>query len=132
MRVARGLRRRMGADTSLGDIPPHHLRALRVVVSVDEPIRLGALADRLHIAPRSTTEVVDALEAKGLVARTPDPTDRRATCVVVTPEGADAWESLREQRHADLEQVFSVLSARDRSELARLLTVLEQAAPPRC
>ena len=40
-------------------------------------IRSSELAALLHLAPRSATEVIDALESKGLVARSPDPTDRR-------------------------------------------------------
>lgn len=38
-----------------------------------DPIRLKDLAERLRIAPRSATEVVDQLEVKGLVRRDPDP-----------------------------------------------------------
>ena len=37
-------------------------------------MRPSVLAERLRIAPRSATEVVDALEARGLVERGPDPT----------------------------------------------------------
>ncbi|MDD0859754.1 MarR family transcriptional regulator [Arthrobacter alpinus] len=40
-------------------------------------VRLKDLAERLRIAPRSATEVVDQLEAKGLVRREADPSDRR-------------------------------------------------------
>jgi DNA-binding MarR family transcriptional regulator len=42
-------------------------------------MRLSELSEHLHIAPRSATEVVDALESRGLVRRRPDPDDRRAT-----------------------------------------------------
>lgn len=44
-------------------------------------VRNSHLAERLHIAAHSTTEVVDQLEAKELVIRTPDPADRRATLI---------------------------------------------------
>ena len=54
------------------------------------PMRLSELSDRLHIAPRSATEVVDALEARGLVERRPDPSDRRATLVELTEHGPRA------------------------------------------
>jgi hypothetical protein len=43
-------------------------------------------AHHLHIAARPATEVVDALESRGLVRRLPDPVDRRAAGVEpVTP-----------------------------------------------
>ena len=78
-------------------------------------MRLSELSDRLHIAPRSTTEVIDALESRGLIQRQPDPGDRRATLVEVTGRGASVLEA---------ERVFSRLSQADRAHLARILRKL--------
>ena len=58
-------------------------------------MRLSELSDRLHIAPRSTTEVIDALESRGLIQRQPDPGDRRATLVEVTGRGASVLDAIR-------------------------------------
>ena len=49
------------------------------------------LSQALRCTPRNVTDLVDALEAAGLVARGQHPTDRRATLVRLTSQGeADA------------------------------------------
>ena len=94
--VARQLRERSQETLAPWDITPAHLRALRTLRR-HGTMRLSELSDHLHIAPRSTTEVVDALEARDLVRRRADPGDRRATLVEVTEHGAGAAD--RDPRH---------------------------------
>ena len=84
-------------------------------------MRLCELSDHLRIAPRSTTEVVDALEERGLVERRPDPNDRRATLVALTDHGVTVGEAIRAARQAEAERFFGGLSASDRDHLARIL-----------
>src|SRR4051794_35954041 len=86
MHVARLQRRRWRDALAPWDLVPSQARALRVVTQ-REAARLSDLAEALRIAPRSATEVVDALEERGLVARTPDPGDRRAVLIRATPQG---------------------------------------------
>ena len=86
-------------------------------------MRLSELSDRLRIAPRSATEVVDALEARGLVQRRPDPGDRRATLVEVTDDGGGVLDAIR---GTEAERVFGRLSPADRSHLARILRKLRE------
>ena len=78
--VARRLRIQTQRALAPWEVTPAQARALGVL-NRHGPLRLGALSERLHIAPRSATEVVDALEERGLVERRPDPADRRATLV---------------------------------------------------
>ena len=89
-------------------------------------MRLSELSDHLHIAPRSTTEVVDALEARGLVRRRADPGDRRATLVEVTEHGRRVGEAIQSARDAEARSFFSVLSETDRTHLARILRKLRR------
>ena len=105
------------------DITPSHFRALRVLRRKG-PIRLSELSGYLHIAPRSATEVVDALEARGLVARRPDPGDRRATLVEVTPQGTSVLEAIHAARGAEAGRAFARLSPADQADLARILRQL--------
>lgn len=102
------------------DVTPSQMRALRVLIRHGH-VRSSELAAHLHITPRSTTEVVDALEAKGLVARSPDPSDRRATLVSLTPRGERLGDEVRRARGAESERLFERLSEHDRTELARIL-----------
>src|SRR5262249_31628831 len=52
------------------------------------PITMRELAQELSIDAPYATLVVDDLEARGLVERRPDATDRRRKIVAVTPEGS--------------------------------------------
>jgi len=118
--VARQLREVSQETLAPWAISPSHLRALRVLRR-HGVMRLSELSDRLHIAPRSTTEVIDALESRGLVQRRPDPGDRRATLVEVTGHGASVLDAIR---GTEAERVFGRLSQADRAHLARILRKL--------
>ena len=48
---------------------------------------LSRIGQRLQVHPTSVTNTIDRLEADGLVARVPHPTDRRATLAEITPAG---------------------------------------------
>ena len=62
------------------------------------PTTQRTLSDALVVAPRTITGLVDGLVASGHVSREPHPTDRRATLVTPTPEGAEAAAALVEGR----------------------------------
>jgi DNA-binding MarR family transcriptional regulator len=123
MRAARTLRRRWRAVLAPWDLSPHQARALGVVGRRDG-VRLSDLADSLHIAPRSATEVADGLQERGLIERTPDPGDRRAVLVRPTDEGRRIRAEIDAARSADAAVLFARLPAGDRAELARLLRTL--------
>jgi DNA-binding MarR family transcriptional regulator len=122
--VARRLRRLSREGMAQWDINPSHARAL-AVLGRHGTMRLSELSDHLHIAPRSTTEVVDALEERGLVSRQPDPSDRRATLISVTPEGDHVIQAVWSTRSAEVEAIFGSLSATDRAALGRILRKLQ-------
>ncbi len=53
---------------------------------------MRVMGDRLQLHPTSVTNIVDRLQADGLVLRTPHPTDRRATLVEITDAGSALLE----------------------------------------
>jgi DNA-binding MarR family transcriptional regulator len=122
--VARQLRDMSQQTLAPWDLTPSNLRALRVL-NRHGMMRLSELSDRLHIAPRSTTEVIDALQSRGLVQRRPDPGDRRATLAEVTERGASVLGAIRAARGTEAERVFARLSQTDRAHLARILRKLQ-------
>ena len=95
--VARQLRERSAETLAPWGITPAHLRALRAL-SRHGTMRLSELSDHLQVAPRTATEVVDALQARALVRRRADPGDRRATLVEVTEHGAGILAEIRATR----------------------------------
>jgi DNA-binding MarR family transcriptional regulator len=123
--VARQLRETSQETLAPWDITPAQFRALRVLRR-HGLIRLSELSDRLDIAPRSTTEVVDALESRRLVGRRSDPDDRRATLVEVTEHGTEVLDAIRAARGTEAERAFGQLSPADRADLARILSKLRE------
>jgi DNA-binding MarR family transcriptional regulator len=118
--VARRLRHTSRETLAPWDVTPSQLRALGTLMR-HGAVRPGALAKHLGIAPRSATEVVDALEQRGLVRRETDPDDRRATLVVVTDAGRELAAAVRKARAAETDRAFAGLPDADRAELERLL-----------
>jgi DNA-binding MarR family transcriptional regulator len=123
--VARSLRHSHKEALDPLGITPSHGRALSELLRHGS-MRPGGLADHLRIAPRSATEVVDDLERRGLVERTPDPADRRATLVTLTEEGLAAGDAIRAARQAAAERFFTGLTADERADLTRILRRLRE------
>jgi DNA-binding MarR family transcriptional regulator len=123
--VARQLRHRTRETVAPFGVTAGQARALAVLAR-DGGARPGTLAEQLRIAPRSGTEVVDALEERGLVHRSPDPDDRRATLVTLTPAGERVAASVRAAQRAEAETFFGTLPVEDRAALARILGVLRE------
>jgi DNA-binding MarR family transcriptional regulator len=96
-------------------------RALRVLISAGDPMRIGDLAAKLEIVPRSATTMVDGLENAGFVTRRMDPCDRRSILLAATAKGQDLIARLAEERTASAETLFTPLSADEKLELLRLL-----------
>ncbi len=61
--------------------------ALSKLVAADEPLPLSTLAERCACVRSNITQLVDRLEADGLVSRSDDPHDRRSIRAELTEEG---------------------------------------------
>jgi DNA-binding MarR family transcriptional regulator len=123
--VARRLRETSQETLAPWDITPAQFRALRVLRR-HGALRLSELSGHLHIAARSTTEVIDALESRDLVARRADPEDRRAILVEVTDHGSVVLDAISTARGTETERAFDRLTPADRANLARILRKLRQ------
>ena len=60
---------------------------------LERPVGMAELTDRLHIEKSTLTGLVDRAEKRGLVHRTPDPGDRRALRVALTPAGRNVADT---------------------------------------
>jgi DNA-binding MarR family transcriptional regulator len=78
---------RLEADGYHGVQPAYH--ALFENIDPDGT-RLTELAERADMTHQSMSELVASLERNGWVERRPDPSDRRARLVCLTPEGRRA------------------------------------------
>lgn len=91
------------------------------------PSRLTEIAEHFAFAPRSITEAVDNLERDGLAAREPDPTDRRAKLVTITPAGQAAIDATKKVKAKVIQQIFGKLTEAQRKEFSALLDTLSGA-----
>lgn len=103
---------------------PGQQRLLRALARAGRPRRLGELAQVLDVAPRSVTAKVDQAEADGQVRRVPDPDDRRATLVELTPAGRDVLARASAERSVGAGERLARLTSDERAELIRLLRVV--------
>ena len=101
------------------------VRALRRLAA--EPLTLRALADRLAADPPYVTLIVDDLQKRGLVARTPHPEDRRSKLVALT----DAGRAAAARAAAILDEPPAALRDVPDEDLAALLRVLERLSAQR-
>jgi DNA-binding MarR family transcriptional regulator len=123
MRMARRLRRER-ADTSLT------LTQLSALATVERhgPLTPGELAEHERVQPPSMTRVIGGLEERGLLTRTPHPTDGRQALVSVTPAAVALLAVERAARERWLSAALQALSADERSTLAAAVPVLERLA----
>lgn len=123
-RLARLLRQQDG-----GTLGATASSALATVSRVGAPT-LGELATSEHVTAPTITKVVGKLEEGGLVRRQVDPSDRRVSRVVLTPEGQRHLEENRTRRTAWLVGQLRGLPEGDVARLADAVDVLEALAEP--
>lgn len=122
-----GLHRELRRHGAGAEVAPGQIRMLRVLARAGEPIRLGQLATHLDIAPRSATAKVDAAVRDGLIVRTPDPADRRAALISLTPKAHDILAQAHSARGSAAEVLLQELSASEQQQLLELLRRIRSA-----
>jgi len=100
------------------------LAALHRLSEAGESLPLGQLAERLSCVKSNVTQLVDRLEADGLVARAADANDRRSRLAVLTDAGRSAYEKGRRIQLDAEEALFGALTAEESATLHTLLSKL--------
>jgi DNA-binding MarR family transcriptional regulator len=103
------------------------LAALDRLMQTGGILPLGQLADRLACVKSNVTQLVDRLEADGLVTREPDPNDRRSRLAVITDAGRQAYEKGADIRRDAERQLFGALTSDDAARLADIIEKLDRA-----
>ena len=78
------------------------------------PLTISAIQNKVLLASGSITAAIDRLEERGLVVRKSTSSDRRARLVQLTQEGKRVAAAYFEKHVRDLEDLMSVLSAKER------------------
>jgi DNA-binding MarR family transcriptional regulator len=93
----------------------------------DAGTRVSVLAQRAGMTKQSMAQLVEHLEAHGYVERVPDPVDRRAKLVRVTPRGAEVFAVVREFVAETDARLAERLGAAKLARLRALLSELGEA-----
>ena len=93
-------------------------------------LRVTDLTASLMIGSSGTTKRLDRLEGNGLVARSPDPNDRRGTLIELTERGLGLIDGVTAAHLANERELLAGLSGAEREQLVELLRKLRLALPP--
>lgn len=88
------------------------------------PLTISEIQDKVMLASGSMTAAIDRLEKMRLVVRKSTAKDRRARVVQLTPEGKRVATASFEKHAKDLEQVASILTGKDKTQLYESLKKL--------
>jgi DNA-binding MarR family transcriptional regulator len=90
-----------------------------VITRLDKhgPATTAGLARAESIKPQSMGATIAALEARGIVARKPHPTDRRQFHIHLTPKGRAIRQTTREAKHTWIAQHIAQLTPHERQTL---------------
>jgi DNA-binding MarR family transcriptional regulator len=117
---------RNAADNSLREcgLSLSGYKLMRALENSDRSMR--EISDALHVSPRTVTDIIDGLEARGLVARCPHPADRRVTLLRLTADGKRQLATASAKAEKSHHDAVSALSQHDQKALRVLL---DQVAP---
>ena len=91
------------------------------VICQQGPMRMGELAEALHITPASTTRAVACLADKGYVQRTKSAEDQRSIVVSSTESGRAAYQIIADRLRYGIDRILGEFSPSEQQQLADLL-----------
>ena len=124
LHTARTLEDRMEEALAGVGLSSPKLSVLTQLAEAPAPLSLSELASRQRCVRSNMTQLVDRLEADGLVRRIPDPADRRAVRAELTGCGRARQGEGAERMRAVEAELLGQLSAREQGLLAELLDTL--------
>jgi DNA-binding MarR family transcriptional regulator len=108
------------AAASRHGLTPQQVKAL---LALDEALPMRRVAERLGAEPSNLTGIVDRLQARGLVERRADPSDRRIKLIATTDAGKAVAADLR-GRLPFATDPLAALSDGQRQDLRDLLRLM--------
>lgn len=90
-----------------------------------EGLRMGELSRRMMVTGGNVTGITDQLEREKLVQRVPDPHDRRAWAVRLTPAGRTAFADMAAVHERWIDEMLADIPAEDKTALIALLSSMK-------
>ena len=124
--VTRLMRRNLNRRAQELGLPQAQWRAL-AFLSRQEGVKQITLADTLEVQPITLARLIDRLEEAGLVTRRPDPDDRRAVRLYLTPEAQPLLDQMWQRAAKTQEDAMADLSLAERDNLIKSLQQIKQS-----
>jgi DNA-binding MarR family transcriptional regulator len=119
--------RRVRQARPVGDLTFSQLSAL-TSLQLAGALTPRELADVERVQPPTMTKIVGKLEERGLVARTPHPTDGRQVILAATEQGRAVYAQFERVRDEWLAERLAALSPDERDTLRRAAEILQRLA----
>ena len=131
-RLARELEQRLEPVYREHGLEPGWHDVLATLRRTGPPYRLRPteFSSALMLTSSGTTKRLDRLEQVGLIAREPDPDDRRGTLITLTEAGRRLIDRVTAAHLENERRLLSGLSDPERQRLADLLRKLQLGLPP--
>lgn len=109
-----------GAPALSQDLAPFQAKALSAIGRYPGLLP-NQLADRSGRDKAQIARVLKDLEERGLIARSPHPTDRRTHCLSLTPAGETVFQHLQRSRVQIARQMMDGLTPAEQQQISALL-----------
>ncbi|GAB2458432.1 hypothetical protein GCM10027082_06170 [Comamonas humi] len=120
LEVARGyLASRIGVTS-----PQYNMMMIIAQNEGDTGISINEIADELHVSNTFVTMELKKLDQRGLIVKSPNPTDARSVLVRLSSEGERQIESLGPELLLVNDRLFEHITARDFQSLSRIIASL--------
>jgi DNA-binding MarR family transcriptional regulator len=121
------LNRRLRQARPVGDLTVTQLSAL-TSLEFAGALTPRELAEAERVRPPTMTKIVAKLEERGLVQRTPHPTDGRQVILSATERGREVLAQFERQRNEWLARRLAALTPEERDALRRAAEILHRVA----
>jgi DNA-binding MarR family transcriptional regulator len=112
-------------------LSPAGRQALAILDGAGAPLSPTVIAERLLVTTASVTSLLDTLQRRNLVTRSPDPDDRRKVLVALTSDGRRAVDAFLPQMVALQTAIVAGLSEARRRQLLESLAAIRDAVAAR-
>lgn len=119
VRLSQLVQRVFGEVSREHELTPQQAQLLCVLAG--GPVGMTELSRALNLEKSSLTGLADRVERRGLIAREPDPQDRRACRISLTPNGKQLGDRTHTEICARLTALSDTLAEADRTRLATLI-----------
>jgi DNA-binding MarR family transcriptional regulator len=107
----------------------HH--AVLAAVAERGPVSQADLGRMLHVDPKDMVAIIDDLHRDGLIARAPDPVDRRKNAISISAAGSRRLRRTEKLGDEANDELTAALTPAERNQLVELLArIVAPVEPP--